>query len=175
VDNGSAPTFESLVERLSMEIYSYLWRMLRHTADAEDCLQETFLRAFRAYPRLRVDSNPRAWLYKIATNTAKTSLARRSRREASTGDLQEWGAEQHDDSAEVGERSQLLATLMSLVQALPHKQRAALLLRKYQGLRYAEVAEIIHSTEEAARANVYQALKRLRAEWRRQEERYAPG
>ena len=175
MDNGLAPTFESVVERHSMEIFAYLWRMLRHTADAEDCLQETFLRAFRAYPRLRNGSNVRAWLYKIATNTAKTSLARRSRREESTEDLQEWGAEQFDDGAEVGERSQLLATLIPLIEALPHKQRAALLLRKYQGLRYADVAQILHSTEEAARANVYQALKRLRAEWRRQGGRYATG
>src|SRR5512140_3804374 len=71
--------FEDLVNQHSAEIFAYVWRMLRDTPDAEDCLQETFLRAYRAYARLPIDANHRAWLYKIATNTARTHIKRRSR------------------------------------------------------------------------------------------------
>src|SRR6185436_1804336 len=81
------PEFEALVDAHSAEIFAYLWRMLRQTADAEDCLQETFLRAYRAYARLNGQANYRAWLYKIATNTARTHLKRRTRSTERTTDL----------------------------------------------------------------------------------------
>src|SRR5437899_2722789 len=80
-----SPTFDALVNAHSAAIFAYLWRLLRDTADAEDCLQDTFLRAYRAYGRLdqaadgRGHTNPRAWLYRIATNVARTRLRQRSR------------------------------------------------------------------------------------------------
>ncbi len=55
------PDFDELVERHSAEIFAYIWRMLREAHDAEDCLQETFLRAFRSYGRVRAGTNCRAW------------------------------------------------------------------------------------------------------------------
>ena len=73
------PDFETLVKAHSAELFAYVWRMLRDTTDAEDCLQETFLRAFRSYGRVRAGSNYRAWLYKIATNTARSQWKRRTR------------------------------------------------------------------------------------------------
>ncbi|MGB2896744.1 MAG: sigma factor [Anaerolineales bacterium] len=70
--------FETLVEKHWDEIFAYLWRLIPGD-QAEDCLQETFLRAFRAYERTPPDSNYRAWLYKIATNVARTAHTRRRR------------------------------------------------------------------------------------------------
>ena len=70
--------FEKLVEMHQDEIFAYLWRIIPGD-QAEDCLQETFLRAFRAYERTALDSNYRAWLYKIATNVARTAHTRRQR------------------------------------------------------------------------------------------------
>src|SRR5512147_2842330 len=81
------PDFEELVERHSAEIFAYIWRMLRETGDAEDCLQETFLRAFRSYGHVRAGTNYRAWLYKIATNTTRSQWKRRKRHEIHTADL----------------------------------------------------------------------------------------
>ena len=66
------PQFEALVDAHSGELFAYLWRMLGDEAQAQDCLQDTFLRAYRAYERLEDSSYLRAWLYKIATNTART-------------------------------------------------------------------------------------------------------
>ena len=78
------PEFESLVDLYSAELYGYLWRIFGTAPEAEDCLQETFLRAYRAYPRVEKNSNLRAWLYKIATNTANTRLRQQARLERRT-------------------------------------------------------------------------------------------
>lgn len=151
--------FEALVERHGREVYAYLWRMLRDRHDAEDCLQETFLRAFRGFDRLKSHEHLRAWLYKVATNVARTNLRRRQRDTRWTG-----GSDPDEMAPARGDPADAdrLREVRRLVEALPSKQRAALLMRKYQGLEYAEIADALGCTREAARANVYQALRRLR-------------
>src|SRR3970040_2327609 len=81
------PDFEELVEEHSAAIFSYWWRLTQDQADAQDCLQETYLRAYRAYGRLDTGANRRAWLYRIATNVALTHLKRRNRESARTSAL----------------------------------------------------------------------------------------
>lgn len=157
------PTFESLIDAHSEELFSYLWRMMGDEAEASDCLQETFLRALRAYPRVNDFSHLRAWLYKIATNTAHTQLSRNHRRQStSTPLLEPIASGEKSVDEQVVERTQL-AAVKAAVMALPDRQRAALMMRKYQELEYAEIAAALDTTEDAARANVYQALKKLRA------------
>ncbi len=159
------PDFEELVEQHSAEIFAYVWRLLRETHDAEDCLQETFLRAFRSYGRVRAGTNYRAWLYKIATNTARSHWKRRQRQEARTIDLDpEWQADGMSVADRV-ERKTLLAAVARAVETLPEQQRAALIMRKYQELSYAEIAAALECTEAAARANVYQAVKKLQTQF----------
>lgn len=157
--------FDALVERYSAEVFAYLWRMLRDTADAEDCLQETFLRAFRAYARVRAQTNYRAWLYKIATNTAHTHWRQRRRTEAHTIDLDPDLQADGLSLADRMERQVLLAAVARAVEKLPEQQRAALIMRKYQELSYAEIGLALNCGQAAARANVYQALKKLRAQF----------
>ena len=162
--------FEALVSAHSAAIFAYLWRMLRDSADAEDCLQDTFLRAYRAYGRLdpalggRGHTNHRAWLYRIATNVARTRLKQRSREAARTVALAPDLAAAGRGPAEQASHNALLAAVAAAVDALPHHQRAALILRQYQGLDYAQVAAILECSPESARASVYQAMKKLRAE-----------
>ncbi len=167
------PDFESLINTHGAAVFGYLWRLLRDEADAEDCLQETYLRAYRAYPRLAANghTNPTAWLYRIATNTARTQLRQRSRAASRTADLDPEQLASGEGTAALAERRHTLAVVARAVEALPHQQRAALILRKYQGLGYAEIAAALDCSEAAARANVYQGLKKLRAEL---EGRYEP-
>jgi RNA polymerase sigma-70 factor (ECF subfamily) len=169
--SASLPRFETLIERHHDEIYAYLWRLLAdatfadRASDAHDLTQEVFLRAYRAYPRLRANSNIRAWLYKIATNCAYT-LFTHSRRWPTANPLA-WdeadepvaGEPSLEDLAALGE---MLGALRESIAQLPPRQRAALLMRYVQELEYAEVAQALECTEEAARANVYQAIRRLR-------------
>lgn len=155
------PDFDELAEQHSGEIFAYVWRLLRDAHDAEDCLQETFLRAFRAYGRVRAGSNYRAWLYKIATNTARSQWRRRQRNDTRTIELDaEWQSDEMPVADRV-ERDALLRAVQHAVEALPDQQRAALIMRKYQELSYAEIAAALECSEAAARANVYQAVKKL--------------
>jgi RNA polymerase sigma-70 factor (ECF subfamily) len=158
---GPAASFSLLAERRRPEILAYLVRMLGNRDDAEDACQETFLRAHAAFGRLGDDANTRAWLYRIATNTALNLARGRARRtsrlvatdpDTLVGALGT-GAEERADLRAVGRA----------VAALPPRQRAALMLRCYQGLDYAEIAASVGGTAEAARANVYQAVRKLRA------------
>jgi RNA polymerase sigma-70 factor (ECF subfamily) len=157
--------FDALVERHSAEVFAYLWRMLRDTPDAEDCLQETFLRAFRAYSRVQAGTNYRAWLYKIATNTARSHFKRRKRSETHTTDLDPDLQADGPSLADQVERQALLVAVVRAVEELPEQQRAALIMRKYQELSYAEIGLALNCGQAAARANVYQALKKLRAQF----------
>lgn len=154
--------FEALVEAHRGEIFAYLWRLLGDDR-ADDVLQECFLRAWRAFARLPADANRRAWLYRIAGNTAFTHLRRErtedGRRAALDPDLTA-GDPGPDDAYEHRQR---LAALRSAVRALPPRQQSALLLRKYQGLSYDAIAQALECSPQAARASVYQALRRLRA------------
>jgi RNA polymerase sigma-70 factor (ECF subfamily) len=157
------PDFEALVERHSGELYAYLWRLTGDEADASDLLQDTFLRAFRAYERLRDFSNLRAWLYKIATNTAHTLHSRNHRRRAKPL-LEPIASGEKAVDVQVVERTELAAVQQAVMQ-LPDRQRAALMMRKYQELDYAEIAAALDCSEDSARANVYQALKKLREQF----------
>jgi RNA polymerase sigma-70 factor (ECF subfamily) len=160
------PSFEALVDAHGGEVFAYLCRLTRDEDDARDCLQEAFLRACRAYPRVETSApgrgNLRAWLYRIATNVAFTHLRRRRRERAWHTGLDEVLPDGASPPPDQAARKILLARLAAAVEGLPVQQRSALVLRQYQELSYAEVAEVLGCTEAAARANVYQALKKLR-------------
>lgn len=161
---ATKPDFETLVDAYGGELFGYLWRLLGDEAEAEDCLQDTYLRAYKVYPRTEPD-NLRAWLYKIATNTARTRQQRNGRRASQHTELHEEYA-----SSEARVETQVLqrlsaAAVRAAVGRLPGQQQAALLLRKYQGMEYGEVAAALGCSEQAARSHVYQALKKLRAQF----------
>jgi RNA polymerase sigma-70 factor (ECF subfamily) len=155
--------FETMLSEFGPEIFAFLWRLVGDGPDAEDCLQDTFMRAFKATSRLEEIVNRRAWLYAIAANVARTHLRRRGNHAARNVLLDEQHMDEGASVERIVERRQDLERLRQAMGALPYKQRAALMLRKYQGLEYAEIAEVLGGTQDAARANVYQGLKRLRA------------
>jgi RNA polymerase sigma-70 factor (ECF subfamily) len=169
-----APRFETLIERYHDEIYSYLWRLMNgaeradDAVEAQDLTQEVFLRAYRAFGRLRRDSNYRAWLYKIATNCAYTALKRGQRQAQRSVPLDDQfrqiptSAEQSPDQRVI--LAEGLAALREAIAALPPKQQAAVVLRHVQGLSYPEIAQALDCSKDSARANVYQGLRRLRRE-----------
>ncbi len=146
-------TFGQLLERHERELFAYALRISGQRADAEDLYQDTFLAAFRAWPPPR-RGNERAWLYKIATNRAIDRERRTKRVVASVDDLA-LAAPERDDVT--------LADLAGAIETLPTGQRAAFVLRKVQGLPYVEIAIALECTEEAARARVSEALKKVKA------------
>jgi RNA polymerase sigma-70 factor, ECF subfamily len=165
--------FETLIESYHDEIYSYVWRLLDSatnadsTVEAQDVTQEVFMRAYRTFERLRPDSNHRAWLYKIATHCTYTALKRGQRQARHSVPLED----EHEDFADtdplpdrLAAQHETLAMIRRIIAALPAKQQAAVVLRHVQGLDYAEIAKALECSEDSARANVYQAVRRLRRE-----------
>ena len=167
------PRFEDLIERHHDEIFCYLWRLFgkQRWSDAgtevEDVAQEVFLRAYRAFPTLRRDSNYRAWLYKIATNCALTELRRLKRRQDQARLLRDH-ATCSNSVAHANFPDDGRSHLSRLLGELPMMQKACVTLRYFEDLNYTEIAAILHCTEEGARANVYQAIRRLRVAWEEQ-------
>lgn len=164
--------FETLIEHHHDEIYRYLWRLLNNAGrsdgavEAQDITQEVFLRAYRAFGRLRRESNHRAWLYKIATNCAYAALKQDQRQTRHTIPLLD---ESHQHLADEGlspDRQAIVNETLERIQqgiaALPSKQQAAVVLRHVQGLDYAAIAQALDCSQDSARANVYQGLRRLR-------------
>jgi RNA polymerase sigma factor (sigma-70 family) len=140
---------------------------------AADLLQDTFLRAHGALERLRSGSNARAWLYRIATNAALNHLRDRARETAALqGHAREkettapsWlDADAFGGAAHETDRRH--AAVWARVAELPERQRVALTLRVSGECDYEEIAGRMGGTAAAARANVHQAIKKLRKEFR---------
>jgi RNA polymerase sigma-70 factor (ECF subfamily) len=153
------PPFKALFEKHGRELHAYLWRILQQPQDAEDCLQDTYLRAFQAYARTTPEWNYRAWLYKIATNVARTHLKKKRRQVGY--ELMDHGRIDIDPLESIARQEQV-ARVMLEVKRLSFRQQTAILMRKYSDLDYLEIAEVLDCTTETARAHVYQGLKRLR-------------
>ncbi len=135
----------------------YIVRSLDDHDLAQDVFQETFLRAFRAYKRLPADANHRAWLYRIASNACHD--ARRQRARSPLPLYESVAAPARSD----GTIHALAGAVAAFVGSLPARQRQAVVLRKFQGMDYDEIAAVLDCSPEAARANVYQGLRKVRA------------
>ena len=159
---GCCPSFEDVLARYQEEIYRFATHLTRNRADADDLYQETLLKAYRAFDRLDGSANHRAWLYKIATNAFLSDRRKRAREGPLDGEqAAAIPAASADHAARLDARD-LLREVESFVAALPVKQRVALIQRKYHDLSYAEVAANLRCSEAAARANVHEALRKLR-------------
>ncbi len=149
------PPFQRLLEAHGPAIHRFLVAMVGRT-DADDCYQETWIAAMRAYPRLTSADNLRGWLFTIANRKAIDHVRAAKRRAVPVADVPE-RAEPPPESRDDGVWTQVLA--------LPPKQRTALALRYLTDAAYAEISAVMGTTEEAARRNVHEGLKRLRLEY----------
>jgi RNA polymerase sigma factor (sigma-70 family) len=151
------PPFQVLLDSHRDDVYRFLVASVgRH--DADDCFQETFIAALRAYPRLRDASNLRSWILTIAHRKAIDSHRGRRRRAIPVENV----PEQPVDPALDGEPA-----LWQAVRELPAKQRAAILHRYVNDLPYADIGRIVGCSEAAARQNVRAGLASLRGAWDR--------
>jgi RNA polymerase sigma factor (sigma-70 family) len=149
----SLPPFQKLLDLYGRDVHRLLVASVGRT-DADDVYQETWLAALRAYPNLRDASNLRGWILTVASRKAIDHVRRRPA--IPIGDLPD-RASPPDPTSDDG--------LWELVRELPPKQRTALALRFVVDAGYDQIAAAMETSEEAARRNVHEGLKRLRLEY----------
>jgi RNA polymerase sigma-70 factor (ECF subfamily) len=167
--------FPTLTQRYQRELLAHCYRMSGSVHEAEDLVQETFLRAWKAADRFEGRSSVRTWLYRIATNVCLTNLESRPRRplpaglgtpDAMAGDALEidhevaWLQPVPDAAVEVAERDTIRLAFVAALQHLPARQRAVLILRDVLRWSAAEVAEALDTSTAA----VNSALQRAHAQ-----------
>lgn len=155
--------FEAVVGAHHAEIWRYLLRITARSSDADDLSQETFLRAFRARHSLPPGSNVRAWLFAIATNLSRNHFraqARRRRAHAAAA----YSRSEADPASPDGEvvAREAHAQIREAIAGLPLKQRLAFIMRKMHDLDYPAIGASLDCSAESARANVFQALRKIR-------------
>ena len=161
----SAPTFAAVVETIGNEIYRFAWQLTGNKSDADDLYQETLLKAFRAFAKLPADANHRAWFYRITSNTFISDRRKRGRDNPLSEAHEQTLRAETPDSARTMDARDLLRDVEAFVTNLPPKQRVALVLRKYHGHGYDYIAQTLNCSEVAARANVHEALRKLRGQF----------
>ena len=148
---SALPPFQLLLDSYKDDVHRFLAGLVG-PVDADDCFQETFLAALRAYPSLRNGHNLRSWLLTIAHRKA-IDRARAARPSAPLAEA--------PDPADPGPRDPDPA-LWAEVAALPDKQRAAVLLRFVNDMTYRDIGAVLDCSEEAARRSTHEGVKRLR-------------
>jgi RNA polymerase sigma factor (sigma-70 family) len=148
----SLPPFQRFLDAHAAQVQRFLVAAVGPN-DADDCFQETFLSALRAYPRLRHGTNLRAWVLTIAHRKAIDSHRGRARRATPTDEVPERPAVE----AAGGDPA-----LWAAVRVLPPKQRDAVLLRYVNDLPHADIGIVLGCSEDAARRNVHEGVKKLR-------------
>ena len=155
------PPFQTLLDSHGRDVHRFLIANVGRV-DADDCWQETWLSALRAYPSLKDASNLRAWVFTIAHRKIIDHVRARGRRAVPVAEVAEL------ESADAATTTALPdQELWSSVAQLPDKQRTAVTLRFLIDSSYGEIADVMGTSEEAARRNVHEALKRLRKELNR--------
>jgi len=172
VKAGDDAAFEYLVQKYRRPMVSFLYRLAHNTAAAEDLAQEVFLRVYRSREKYEATAKFTTWLYRIATNLA-VNHARDTRHERpeNTLSLDEPDSDTGmtpdvaDATPTVEEnivRRERLAAIRQRVQALPERQKMAVVMHKYQQMDYKQIAEVLKLSESATKSLLFRAYETLR-------------
>jgi len=170
---GDSRAMEQLFARFQKPLFNFFYRMVRRRETAEDLVQETFLKLCR-FGNSFCGENAKftTWLYSVAGNQCRDYLRHSGRRpETPIGDLEDShsdnqiGSYHGNGDSPVEEslmRAEIGATLKKAISYLPEKERAAIVLREYQGLEYKEIAEVLGCPIGSVKVLIFRARQRLR-------------
>jgi RNA polymerase sigma-70 factor (ECF subfamily) len=169
---GDQSAFEYLVQKYRRPMVSFMYRMARNAAAAEDLAQEVFLRVYRSRESYEASAKFTTWLYRIATNLA-VNHARDTRHERpevqvsldepdeDTGTTLEL-PDGHLTAEQAMVRRERMMAIRSKVEALPEQQKLAVIMHKYQQMDYKEIAEVLKKSESATKSLLFRAYETLR-------------
>jgi RNA polymerase sigma-70 factor, ECF subfamily len=177
VKAGDGTSFELLLQRYRTPLVNFLYRMVRNREQAEDLAQEVFLRVYRARAEYVPSAKFTTWLFRIATNLALNSMRDTRyqkledsidapvRIDSEEGDERPLDiAEKHPNIEQHLVEDARVKMIRHAIDKLPEKQRAAVLLHKYEELDYAEIAKILSCSESALKSLLFRAYEALRVE-----------
>jgi RNA polymerase sigma-70 factor (ECF subfamily) len=169
---GDQSAFDYLVQKYRRPMVSFMYRMARNSAAAEDLAQEVFLRVYRSRASYEANAKFTTWLYRIATNLA-VNHARDTRHERP--EVQVSLDEPDDDTGATLElpdghltaeqamvRRERMLAIRSKVEALPEQQRLAVIMHKYQQMDYKQIADVLKKSESATKSLLFRAYETLR-------------
>ena len=164
--------YEYLVQKFHRPMIAFMYRMCHNQALAEELAQEVFLRVYRSRKSYAAEAKFTTWLYRIATNLAvnhaRDHKVERSGKVVSLDEPDEESgttpdvADMHLNAEQQMLRQERLAAIKKHVLALPEKQRAAVMMHKYQGMDYREIASVLELSESATKSLLFRAYEALR-------------
>lgn len=167
---GDTRSFDLLVLKYQHRVIALIRRFVKNEAEAEDLAQETFIKAFRALPNFRGDSQFYTWLYRIAVNTAKNSLEVNKRRPSSDVDIDEIGEyafdehlQQQDTPENMLASEDMQRVVSEALAALSDDLRRALILREFDGLSYEAIAQAMGCPIGTVRSRIFRAREAIDA------------
>jgi RNA polymerase sigma-70 factor (ECF subfamily) len=165
--NGDGDAFRAIVERYSRGVFRLAWRLTRSESDADDIVQEAFLRAFRHLDRYDRDMPFQSWIYRIATNCAMDLLRSRERKreevlETELGDRDGrfLSGDPTPDRALAGVEVRKLVN--QTLETLSPSERTAFSLRHQEGMSIAEISRVLGKNENATKHSIFRAVQKLR-------------
>jgi len=174
VKSGDDSSFELLLRKYRTPLVNFLYRLVRDSAAAEDLAQEVFLRVYRARGQYMPTAKFTTWMFRIATNLAFNALRDGRHRQLEISVDRSGDGESEQPGLEVADRQPSIevelirrdraAVIRRAVESLPEKQRAAVLLHKYQEMDYDEIARILGCSESALKSLLFRAYETLRVE-----------
>lgn len=163
---GETDAFNMLVRRWERQIYGLTLRMLGQDDEARDATQETFLSAYRNLSKFRGEAKFSSWIYRIALNICNTKLRGRSRNMISLEEQYEVsGFELTADTEDLGsniQQEQVTRAVRRALQGLPADMRQVIIMKEYEGLKFAEIADILGIPLSTVKTRMYTGLAELR-------------
>ena len=153
--------FNLIVEAYDQRLYWHIRRIVQVHDDADDVLQDCFIKVWKYLPRFREESSIYTWLYRIATNESLSFLKKRKRRGTSSLDYQEGGFEPESDA--YFDEDAANARFEMAISKLPEKQRLVFNMKYFDEMKYEDMAAVLETSVGALKASYHHAVKKIRA------------
>lgn len=152
--------FRLLVEKYQEKLYRHIRRMVIDHEEANDVMQNSFIKVYRNIDRFKGDSALYTWMYRIATNTCLTHLQKKKRQNTASIDEMDWISQKLEaDTYFDGDKAEVL--LYEALEQLPEKQRLVFQMRYFDDMSYRDMSEVLGTTEGGLKASFHHAVKKI--------------